>query len=56
MHNYFLIEYIYLQYVIYNFKPELKFWKNYGVVKGIILMILISGIIIKCHFKKKIIL
>jgi len=28
MHNYFLIEYNYLQSVIYNFKSELNFWKD----------------------------
>jgi hypothetical protein len=25
VHNYFLIEHIYSHFVIYNFKPELKF-------------------------------
>ncbi len=33
MHNYFLIGHNYSHYVIYNFKPELKIWKNYNVVK-----------------------
>jgi hypothetical protein len=28
MHNYFLIEHNYSQSVIYNLKPELKFWKK----------------------------
>jgi hypothetical protein len=46
VHNYFLIEHNYSHSVIYNFKPELKFWKNYSVVKIIILLILISRIII----------
>jgi len=46
MHNYFLIENNYSQYVIYNFKSELKFWKSYNVVKIIIVMIIVSGIII----------
>jgi len=32
MHNYFLIEYNYSQFFIYNFKSELKFWKNYNGV------------------------
>jgi cytochrome b subunit of formate dehydrogenase len=50
MHNYFLIEHNYSQSVIYNFKSELKFWKDYNVVKIIIVMIIISGIIIK-YFK-----
>jgi len=31
MHNYFIIEHNYLQYVIYNFKPELKFCEK-GVI------------------------
>jgi hypothetical protein len=31
--------YTYSQYVIYNFKSELKFLKNYSVVKIIVLMI-----------------
>jgi hypothetical protein len=47
MHNYFLIEHNYSQYLIYNFKSELNFWKDYNVVKIIIVMIVISGIIIK---------
>jgi len=51
MHNYFLIEHHYSQSVIYNLKSELKFWKNYSVVKIIILSIVISGIII--NFLKK---
>jgi uncharacterized membrane protein YwzB len=46
VHNYFLIEHNYSQSVIYNFKPELKFWKNCSVGKIIILMILISRVII----------
>jgi hypothetical protein len=47
MHNYFLIEHKYSQFLIYNFKSELKFWKDYNVSKIIIVMIVISGIIIK---------
>jgi hypothetical protein len=47
MHNYFWIEHNYSESVIYNFKYELKFGKNYNVVKIIIVMIVISGIIIK---------
>jgi len=47
MHNYFLIEHNYSKYVIYNFKSELIIWKNYNVVKIIIVRIVISGIIIK---------
>jgi len=47
MNNYFLIEHNYSQYVIYNFKFELKFWKDYNVVRIIIVMIIISKIIIK---------
>jgi hypothetical protein len=39
MHNY-------LQSVIYNFKSELNFWKDYNVVKITMVMIVISGIII----------
>ncbi len=46
MHNYFLIEHNYSQFVIYNMKSELKFWKNYNVVRVIIERIVISGIII----------
>jgi len=46
LHNYVLIEHNYSQFVIYNFKSELKFWKNYNVVKIIIIMIVISGIIL----------
>jgi len=33
MHNYVLIEHNHSQYVIYNFKFELRFWKNHNVVK-----------------------
>jgi hypothetical protein len=47
MHNYFLIEHNYSKSVIYNFKSELIFWKDYNVVKIIIVMTVISGIIIK---------
>jgi len=47
IHNYFLIEHIYSQFVIYNFKSELKIWINYDVVKIIILIIVIAGIIIQ---------
>jgi len=47
MHNYFRIEHNYSQSVIYNFKSELKFWKDYNVGKIIIIMIISSGIIIK---------
>jgi len=46
VHNYFIIEHNYSHSVSYNFKPELKIWKNYNVVKMIILLILISQIII----------
>jgi len=46
VHNYFLIEHNYSHSVIYNFKPELKIWKNYSVIIIIILLILISRIII----------
>jgi len=46
MHNYFLIEHNYSQSVIYNFKSEVKFWKNYNVFKIIIVMTVILGIII----------
>jgi hypothetical protein len=38
MHNYYLIEPNYLLSVIYNLRSELKFWKNYNVIKIIILM------------------
>ncbi len=58
MHNYFLIQHNYLQSIIYNFKPELKFWENYNVVKIIILLILISRIIIgyfSFYFKNSVI-
>jgi hypothetical protein len=44
MHNYFLIEHNYPKSVIHNFKSELKFWKNYNVVKIIVVMIVISRI------------
>jgi hypothetical protein len=47
MNNYFLIEHNYSQSVIYKFKSELKFWKDYNVVRIIIVMIVISKIIIK---------
>jgi len=47
MHKYFLIEHNYSQFLINNFKYELKFWKKYNVVKIIIAMIVISGIIIE---------
>jgi len=47
MHNYFLMEHNYSQFVIYKFKSEFKFWKNYNVGKIIIVMIVILGIIIK---------
>jgi len=47
MHNYFLIEHNYSQHVIYNFKSELQFWKNYNVVKITTIRIIISGIIMK---------
>jgi hypothetical protein len=33
MHNYFLIEHNYSKSVIYKFKSELKFWKNYNGLK-----------------------
>jgi len=36
MQNYFLIEHNYSHSVTYNFKPELKIWKNNNVVKIII--------------------
>jgi len=32
MHNYVLIEHNYSVSVIYNFKSELKFWKDYNVI------------------------
>jgi len=32
MHNYFLIEHNYSQFVIYKFKSELEFCKNYNVI------------------------
>jgi len=41
VHNYFLIEHNYSHSLIYNFKPKLKIWKNYSVVKITILPILI---------------
>jgi hypothetical protein len=41
MHFFFLIEHNYSQYAIYNFKSELKIWKDYNVVKIIIEMIAI---------------
>jgi hypothetical protein len=47
MHNYILIERNYSQSVICNFKSELKFLKNYNVVKIIIVIPLISRIVIK---------
>jgi hypothetical protein len=47
MHNYFLIEHNYSQYVVYDFKSELKFWKNYDVIKIVIARILISGITLR---------
>jgi len=47
MHNHFLIEHNYSQSIIYNFKSELKFWKDYNVGKIIIIMIVISRSIIK---------
>ncbi len=46
MQKYFLIEHNYSQSVIYNLKSELEFWRNYNVVKIIIVRIVISGIII----------
>jgi len=53
VHNYFVIEDNYSHSVIYNFKLELKFWKNYSVVTIIILLILISRIIIYyCYYLK----
>jgi len=52
MHNYFLFEHNYSQSVIYNVKCELEFWKNYNVVKIIIVMIVILGITIKYFFFK----
>jgi len=52
VHNYFLIEHNYSQYVIYNFKSEIKFWENYNVVKIINLMIIISGTIIFIYLFK----
>jgi len=47
MHNYLLIEHNYFQSIIYSFKFELKVWKDYNVVKIIIVMIVISRNIIK---------
>jgi len=52
MHNYFVIEHNYSCFVIYNFKPELKIWKNYSVVKINFLLILISRIIIYYNYLK----
>ncbi len=43
MHNYFLIEHNYSLSIIYNFKSKLKFWKDYNVVKIIIVMIVIMN-------------
>jgi len=45
MHNYFLIEHNYSQYLIYNFKSELNFQKDYNVVKIIIVMIVIQELL-----------
>jgi len=51
MHNNFLIEHNYSQPIIYNFKSELRFWKDYYVVRIIIVMIVIARIIIQSfHF------
>jgi hypothetical protein len=50
VHNYFFIEHNYSHSAIYNFKPELKFWKYHSVVKIIILLILISQIIIYYYY------
>jgi hypothetical protein len=36
VHNYFLIEHNYSHSAIYNLKPELNIWKNYGVVKIVV--------------------
>jgi hypothetical protein len=36
MQNFFVIEHNYSDSLIYNFKLELKIWKNYSVVKIII--------------------
>jgi cytochrome b subunit of formate dehydrogenase len=47
MHNYVLIEHNYSQFVIYNLNSELNFWKYYNVGKIFIVMIVISGIIMK---------
>jgi hypothetical protein len=41
-----IIDHYYSHYVIYNFKPELKIWKNCSVIKIIIFLILGSQIII----------
>jgi len=46
IHNYFLIEHNYPQFVIYNFKSYLIFLKIYNVIEKIIVMIVILGIII----------
>jgi len=46
VHNYFLIEHNCSHFIIYNFKPELKIWKNYRAIKIIILLFLMSQIII----------
>jgi len=47
MHDHFLIEHYYSQSIIYNFKSEINFWKDYNVGKIIIIMIVISGSTIK---------
>jgi len=41
---YFLIEHNYSQSIIDSFESELKFWKNYNVVRIIVLMIVIARI------------
>jgi len=40
------MEHNYAQFVSYNLKFELKFWKNYNVIEKLILMTIIVGIII----------
>jgi hypothetical protein len=47
MHKFYLIKHNYSKYIIYNFKSDLKFWKNYNVIKIIIVLIVISEIIIQ---------
>jgi len=45
MHNYYLIEHNFSQFLIYTLKFELKFCKSYNVIKIIIVRIVISGLL-----------